>query len=100
MCQVGFLVVCKYSSVFLQFIIMLYVDCGDDDIMFYSTASLIGVLFLGFCMLICLVLCLITLDISLNEPADSHSFYTLCIQYIAYTIFKVRFVGIVSINLV
>ena len=30
LCPVGFLVVCKCSSVLLQFVVMSYVDCGDD----------------------------------------------------------------------
>ena len=30
LCPVGFLVVCKCSSVLLQPIVMSYVDCGDD----------------------------------------------------------------------
>ena len=30
LCPVGFLVVCKCSSVLLQSIVMSYVDCGDD----------------------------------------------------------------------
>ena len=29
-CPVGFLVVCEYSSVLLQSMVMSYVDCGDD----------------------------------------------------------------------
>ena len=31
LCPVGFLVVCKCSSVLLQSIVMSYVDCGDDE---------------------------------------------------------------------
>ena len=30
LCPVGFLVVCKCSSVLLRSIVMSYVDCGDD----------------------------------------------------------------------
>ena len=31
LCQVGFLVVCEFSSVLLQqSVVMSYVDCGDD----------------------------------------------------------------------
>ena len=30
LCPVGFLVVCKCSSVLLQSIVMSYIDCGDD----------------------------------------------------------------------
>ena len=30
LCLVGFLAVCKCSSVLLQSIVMSYVDCGDD----------------------------------------------------------------------
>ena len=29
-CPVGFLVVCKCSSVLLKYVVMWYVDCGDD----------------------------------------------------------------------
>ena len=30
MCPVGFLVVCECLSLLLQYIVMSYVDCGDD----------------------------------------------------------------------
>ena len=30
LCPVGFLVVCKYSSILLQSVVMSYVDCDDD----------------------------------------------------------------------
>ena len=30
LCQVGFFVVCKCSSVLLQSVVMSYGDCGDD----------------------------------------------------------------------
>ena len=30
LCPVGFLVVCECSSALLQFVVMSYVDCGDD----------------------------------------------------------------------
>ena len=31
LCLVGFLVVCKYSAVLVQSIVMSYIDCGDDS---------------------------------------------------------------------
>ena len=30
LCPTGFLIVCKSSAVVLQYIVMSYVDCGDD----------------------------------------------------------------------
>ena len=30
-CPVGFLVVCEYSSVLLQSVVMSYADCGEDS---------------------------------------------------------------------
>ena len=32
LCPVGFLVLCTWSSVLLQSIVMSYVDCGDDGL--------------------------------------------------------------------
>ena len=34
LCPVGFLLVCKCSSVLLQSIVMSYVDCGNDGLVF------------------------------------------------------------------
>ena len=31
LCPVGFLVVCECSSVLLQYVVMSYIDCGDDE---------------------------------------------------------------------